>query len=35
MVRVAGKEGGGEGMKMNWNYGMAGWIGNEVVSPVW
>ena len=35
MVRVAGKEGGGGGGYMNWSHGMAGWIGNEVISPVW
>ena len=34
-----GEGGGGEGgrklmnWRMNWSYGMAGWIGNEVISP--
>ena len=30
-------EGGGRGgrKKVNWSYGMAGWTGNEVISPAW
>ena len=38
MVRVAGKERGGRGGQsdgLELRYGMAGWVGNEVTSPVW
>ena len=28
---AGGGEGGRRGIKMKWGYGMAGWIGNEVI----
>ena len=35
---AGGGEGGGAGggaKYINWSYDMAGWIGNEVISPAW